>query len=140
MDGVQIYKRLQSHDEETVCFSLISPPGTHLIKLRWMKGWVNLGATQWFELRIHGLEIQLLNHHSNLMVLFYFTASLKTMFLLLFILLGIFWYLKTQRNLMIPSRYLADQQILQSDWTKRFAGIGWKLEMYKDLFLFYFSF
>ena len=26
-------------------------PGTHLIDLEWMKGWVDLGATQWFWIR-----------------------------------------------------------------------------------------
>ena len=36
-------------------------PGTHLINLGRMKGWVNLGVTQWFSTRAPGLEIQRLN-------------------------------------------------------------------------------
>ena len=36
-------------------------PGTHFIELGRMKGWVDLGATQWFGTRDPGLEIQHIN-------------------------------------------------------------------------------
>ena len=45
------FSRLQSHCEETVYFLPLSPqekPGIHLIDLRRMEDWVDLGATQWF--------------------------------------------------------------------------------------------
>ena len=40
MDGVQL--------PELFTTKFPGTPGTHLIDLRRMKGWVDLGATQWF--------------------------------------------------------------------------------------------
>ena len=45
--------RLQSHYEVTIYFYTIKSPEipvTYLIDLRRMKGWVDLGATQWFRI------------------------------------------------------------------------------------------
>ena len=60
-------------------------------------------------------------------------------------LLSIFLYAKTQRNLMISSRYLTDELILQSDWTTGFAVINWTRNASKNKleaisFSFYCSF
>ena len=60
-------------------------------------------------------------------------------------LLSIFLYAKTKRNLMIPSRYLTDELILQSDWTTGFAVINWTRNASKNKleaisFSFYCSF
>ena len=60
-------------------------------------------------------------------------------------LLTIFVYAKTQRNLMISSRYLTDELILQSDWTTGFAVINWTRNASKNKleaisFSFYCSF
>ena len=60
-------------------------------------------------------------------------------------LLSIFLYAKTQRNLMISSRYLTDELILQSDWTTGFAAINWTRNASKNKleaisFSFYCSF
>ena len=60
-------------------------------------------------------------------------------------LLSIFLYGKTQRNLMISSRYLTDELILQSEWTTGFAVINWTRNASKNKleaisFSFYCSF
>ena len=60
-------------------------------------------------------------------------------------ILSIFLYAKTQRNLMISSRYLTDELILQSDWTTGFAVINWTRNASKNKleaisFSFYCSF
>ena len=60
-------------------------------------------------------------------------------------LLSIFLYAKTQRNLMISSRYLTDELILHSDWTTGFAVINWTRNASKNKleaisFSFYCSF
>ena len=60
-------------------------------------------------------------------------------------LLSIFLYAKTQRNLMISSRYLTDELVLQSDWTTGFAVINWTRNASKNKleaisFSFYCSF
>ena len=50
MDGVQLPQGY-SYFEEAVYFlpfSFLEIPGTHFIDLGRMKGWVHLGATQWF--------------------------------------------------------------------------------------------
>ena len=41
---------MQNQYEETLLLTTKSPgiPGTHLINLRGVKGWVNLGAIHWF--------------------------------------------------------------------------------------------
>ena len=41
-------------------------PGSHFIDLRKMKGWVDLGATQWFWTRDPGLWIQRLNYFNRI--------------------------------------------------------------------------
>ena len=50
----------------SLLFTTKSPeiPGTHFIDLGWMQGWVDLGATQWFEHGTPGLGIQCLNHQA----------------------------------------------------------------------------
>ena len=52
--------------EDSLLFTTKLPeiPGTHLIDLRKMKGWVNLGATQRFEHWTPELGIQHLNHQA----------------------------------------------------------------------------
>ena len=42
--------RLEALQEGSLLFTTKFPeiPSTHFINLRRMKGWVNLGATQWF--------------------------------------------------------------------------------------------
>ena len=59
MDGIQLPQRY-SLFEEAVYF--LPFPGTHFIDLGRMKGWVDLGATQWFWTRDPWMEIQRLNH------------------------------------------------------------------------------
>ena len=49
MDGVQL-PRGQSLREDNLLFTTKFPqiPGTHFADLDRMKGWIDLGATQWF--------------------------------------------------------------------------------------------
>ena len=44
------FSRLQSHYKKAVYFTIQFPgvPDTQLIDIGRMKGWVDLGATQWF--------------------------------------------------------------------------------------------
>ena len=53
--------RLQSRRGGSLLFTIQFPeiPGTHFINLGSIKGWVDLGATQWFWTRDPGLGIKL---------------------------------------------------------------------------------
>ena len=56
--------RLQPLQGGSLLFTTKFPeiPGTHFVDLRRMKGWVDLGANQWFWTRDPGLGIQRFNH------------------------------------------------------------------------------
>ena len=59
-----IASRLEPLQGSSLLFTTKFPeiPGTHFIDLRRMKGWADLGTTQWFEHETPGLGIQYLNH------------------------------------------------------------------------------
>ena len=50
MDGVQLPQGYRHFEEAVLLFTIQFPeiPGTHFIDLVRMKGWDDLGATQWF--------------------------------------------------------------------------------------------
>ena len=59
-------KAAQPLQEDSLIFTTKSSegPGTYLVDLGRMKGWVGIGAIQWFELRTPRLEIQHPNYYA----------------------------------------------------------------------------
>ena len=71
MDGVQLLQGYREGYqkpvyEDILLFTTKFPqiPGTNLINLGRMKGWVNLGTTEWFWTHDPELGIQYLNHYA----------------------------------------------------------------------------
>ena len=62
--GFNCLKTTETLRGDSLLFTAKFPenPGTHLINLGRMKGWVDLGGTQWFWTQDPWIEIQCLNH------------------------------------------------------------------------------